>query len=184
MLPTKPIFRFGRPSGCRNQRQRYAISAEYDFSRVRQIARADRFARVLTRAIARVKRKFEACKVFFLISALDTIMSNNELEHPAAAEVGNQGKERIDVDQPNNVNEKTQMEEEVPVRQAKRGAPVHRIWSDAFDEPDVYSTRLPNNAICKHCKQSVRHHHKTLSVETHVRKCRPIQEDHVGHGRG
>ena len=76
------------------------------------------------------------------------------------------------------------MEEEVPVRQAKRGAPVHRIWSDAFDEPDVYSTRIPNNAICKHCKQSVRHHHKTLSVETHVRKCRPIQEDHVGHGRG
>ena len=35
------------------------FSAEYDFSCVRQIARADRFARVLTRAhaIARVKRK-------------------------------------------------------------------------------------------------------------------------------
>ena len=35
------------------------FSAEYDFSCVRQIARADRFARVLTRAraIARVKRE-------------------------------------------------------------------------------------------------------------------------------
>ena len=33
------------------------LSAEYDFSCVRQIARADRFPRVLTRAIARVKRK-------------------------------------------------------------------------------------------------------------------------------
>ena len=35
------------------------FSAEYDFSCVRQIAHADRFARVLTRvrAIARVKRK-------------------------------------------------------------------------------------------------------------------------------
>ena len=35
------------------------FSAEYDFSCVRQIARADRFARVLTRAraIGRVKRK-------------------------------------------------------------------------------------------------------------------------------
>ena len=35
------------------------FSTEYDFSCVRQIARADRFARVLTRAraIARVKRK-------------------------------------------------------------------------------------------------------------------------------
>ena len=33
------------------------FSAEYDFSCVRQIARADRFACVLTRALARVKRK-------------------------------------------------------------------------------------------------------------------------------
>ena len=33
------------------------FSAEYDFSCVRQIARADRFARMLTRAITRVKRK-------------------------------------------------------------------------------------------------------------------------------
>ena len=33
-------------------------------------------------------------------------MSNNELERPAAAEAGNQWKERIDVDPPNNENEK------------------------------------------------------------------------------
>ena len=33
------------------------FSAEYDFSCVQQIARADRFACVLMRAIARVKRK-------------------------------------------------------------------------------------------------------------------------------
>ena len=33
------------------------FSAEYDFSCVRQIARADRFVRVLTHAIAHVKRK-------------------------------------------------------------------------------------------------------------------------------
>ena len=33
------------------------FSAEYDFSCVLQIARADRFAHVLTRATTRVKRK-------------------------------------------------------------------------------------------------------------------------------
>lgn len=61
------------------------------------------------------------------------------------------------------------------VRQAKRGKPVHPIWSDSFDVPDVHCIQSPNNALCKHCKQSVRHHHKTLSVETHLRKCQPFK---------
>ena len=62
------------------------------------------------------------------------------------------------------------------IRQAKCGKPAHRIWSDAFDQQDVQSIQCPNNAICKHCKESVRHHHKTLSVETHLRKCKPYKK--------
>ena len=62
------------------------------------------------------------------------------------------------------------------VRQAKCGKPAIRIWSDAFDQQDVQSIQSPNNAICKHCKESVRHHHKTLSVETHLRKCKPYKK--------
>ena len=34
----------------------------------------------------------------------------------------------------------------------------------------------PNHAICKHCRQSVRHHHKTLSVQGHLRKHKPFKK--------
>ena len=57
-----------------------------------------------------------------------------------------------------------------------KGKPVHPIWSDAFDEPNVHTLQSLNNAVCKHCKMSVRHHHKTLSVETHLRKCKPFKK--------
>lgn len=46
----------------------------------------------------------------------------------------------------------------------------------AFDEPDVHCINKPNNVICKHCKQSIRHHHKTLSVEGPLRKCKPLKK--------
>lgn len=58
----------------------------------------------------------------------------------------------------------------------KRGKPVHPIWNDAFDQEDVHCIQSPNNAVCRHCKESVRHHHKTLSVETHLRKCKPFKK--------
>ena len=66
-------------------------------------------------------------------------------------------------------------EEEAPqTKRAKVGKPARPIWSIAFDDPEAYSLRSPNNAACKHCKQSFRHHHKTLVVERHLRKCRPF----------
>lgn len=34
---------------------------------------------------------------------------------------------------------------------------------------------MPNHAVCKHCKQSVRHHHKTLAVKNHLKKCKPFK---------
>lgn len=61
--------------------------------------------------------------------------------------------------------------EEVSYGMRKVGKPKHPIWSDAFDEPDAHCIHKPNNSTCKHCKQSVRHHHKIICVERHLRKC-------------
>ena len=58
----------------------------------------------------------------------------------------------------------------------KRGPPVHSIWSNAFDDPNVFPKSKPNNEICKNCKQSVRHHHKVLSVKTHLKKCKQFKK--------
>ena len=74
-----------------------------------------------------------------------------------------------------NENRNMQSEEEVPQTKRQRvGKPVHQIWSDAFNNPDVHSPQSPNNAACKHCKQSFRHHHKTSVVEAHLRECKPF----------
>ena len=53
----------------------------------------------------------------------------------------------------------------------KRGPPVTTVGSYAFDDPTSYSTTGPSNTKCKHCKESVRHHHKTASVRARLRKC-------------
>ena len=69
--------------------------------------------------------------------------------------------------------EESQASEPEEVRKTgkrEKGKPVHQIWSDAFDEPAVHRIQSPNNAICKHCKELVHHHHKTLSVATHLLK--------------
>lgn len=58
----------------------------------------------------------------------------------------------------------------------KRGPPVHSIWRHAFGDPYAFSKSNPNNAICKNCKQSVRHHHKLLSVKTHLKKCKEFKK--------
>ena len=58
--------------------------------------------------------------------------------------------------------------EEVACDAQKVGKPKHSIWSNTFDEPDAHCIHKPNNTTCK---QSVRHHHKTISFERHLRKC-------------
>ena len=58
----------------------------------------------------------------------------------------------------------------------KHGKPVNPIWNDVFDQEDVQCIQSPNNAVCRHCKESVQHHHKKLSVETHLRKCKPFKK--------
>ena len=59
---------------------------------------------------------------------------------------------------------------------SRRGAPVHSVWGYAFTDSNVHSHSMPNHAVCKHCKQSVRHHHKTLAVKNHLKKCRPFKK--------
>lgn len=72
-------------------------------------------------------------------------------------------------------NRSTQSEDESPqTKRPKVGKPVRPIWSLAFNDPEAYSPQKPNNAACKHCKQSYRHHHKASVVETHLRKCKPF----------
>ena len=67
--------------------------------------------------------------------------------------------------------------DEITVRDPpKVGKPKHPIWSDAFDEPDAHSIQNPNTTTCKHCKQPVLHHHKTICVERHLRKCKQFKK--------
>ena len=73
-------------------------------------------------------------------------------------------------------NESENDEVEVVQEVRKVGKPKHPIWKDAFDDLDAQSTNKPNHAVCKHCKETFRHHHKTLSVDTHLRKCRPFKK--------
>ncbi len=72
----------------------------------------------------------------------------------------------------NEVNE----HQPIDINQAKRGAPVDSVWSYAFSEPNVHSKSMPNHALCKHCKQSVRHHHKTASVRNHLKRCKQFKK--------
>ena len=58
----------------------------------------------------------------------------------------------------------------------KHPPPVCTAWMDAFGDPNAFSRSKPNNGICKNCKQSVRHHHKLLSVKTHLKRCKPFKK--------
>ena len=62
--------------------------------------------------------------------------------------------------------------EDAPRSKPKRGQPVHSVWGFAFDNPNAHCKTSPNNVVCKHCKQIVRHHHKTKSVKAHLKKCK------------
>ena len=66
--------------------------------------------------------------------------------------------------------------EEATYSKPRRGAPINSVWSYAFDDPNVCSIAEPNNAVCKHCKESVRHHHKTMSDKTHLRRCKQFKK--------
>ena len=109
----------------------------------------------------------EILNMLFLLVDFDAIMADTDSE-PELSVVGGKDKnvntEIVDTERP---VENIQIEKD-SVHKVKRGPPVHPIWSYAFDDPTVYSTTKPNNAICK---QSVRHYHKTLSVKNHLKKC-------------
>ena len=83
----------------------------------------------------------------------DAIMADTDTDsEPELSVVGGKDKnfniEIVDTERP---VENIQIEKD-SVHKVKRGPPVHPIWSYAFDDPTVYSTTKPNNAICKHCK--------------------------------
>jgi hypothetical protein len=57
----------------------------------------------------------------------------------------------------------------------KPGRKVARIWTDYTDEPDAHKASSGKTAVCKHCKETVTHHNKTASVETHLKRCKVFQ---------
>ena len=108
-----------------------------------------------------------------LLAALDAILTDADSE---IAEARDNDIEMIDTNTP---IENMQIEG-VTIGKSKRGPPVSTVWSYAFDDPTSYSTTGPNNTKCKHCKQSVRHHHKTASVRAHLRKCSQFKKVMLG----
>ncbi|KAH6600482.1 hypothetical protein BASA50_002268 [Batrachochytrium salamandrivorans] len=64
--------------------------------------------------------------------------------------------------------------QEAVIQTTKRGKPISSIWNLFTDAIDAHQVSSGNNCICKHCKQSVRHHNKTISVQTHLKKCKPF----------
>ncbi|KAH6578256.1 hypothetical protein BASA50_004697 [Batrachochytrium salamandrivorans] len=64
--------------------------------------------------------------------------------------------------------------QEAVIQTTKRGKPISSIWNLFTDAIDAHQVSSGNNCICKHCKQSVRHHNKTMSVQTHLKKCKPF----------
>ena len=95
-------------------------------------------------------------------------MSNSELE---LTETSDQENEEIDLDQHCQPVEGMETKD-APRSKPKRGQPVHSVWGFAFDNPNAHCKTSPNNAVCKHCKQIVRHRHKTKSVKAHLKKCK------------
>ena len=94
-------------------------------------------------------------------------MTDSELDLTTIVEARDDNNEMIDNERPI----ENMPIGEVTTGKSKWGPKVHPIWSYAFDDPTAYSITSPNNTKCKHCKQSVRHHHKTASVKSHLRKC-------------
>ena len=54
------------------------------------------------------------------------------------------------------------------------GRPVNQVWELFTDAIAAHSLTAGNNCICKHCKQAVRHHNKTNTVQMHLKNCRPF----------
>lgn len=69
----------------------------------------------------------------------------------------------INTDRP---TENMQIEKDT-IGKPKRGPPVSTVCSYSFHNPTAYS---------KHCKQSVRHHHKAAYVKTRLRKCSQLKK--------
>jgi hypothetical protein len=53
-----------------------------------------------------------------------------------------------------------------------RGKPVHEIWELFTEAIAAHQVTSGNNCVCKHCKQTVRHHNKTNQVQRHLKNCK------------
>jgi hypothetical protein len=56
----------------------------------------------------------------------------------------------------------------------KGGRKVTRLWTDFTEKAEAHKICNGKTAPCKHCNETVSHHNKILSVQTHMKRCRPF----------
>ena len=57
---------------------------------------------------------------------------------------------------------------------AMAGRKIKMAWTDFTDKLDAQKVSNGKTAICKHCQNTVTHHNKILSVQTHMKSCKPF----------
>ena len=57
---------------------------------------------------------------------------------------------------------------------AMAGRKIKMAWTDFTDKLDAQKVSNGKTAICKHCQNTVTHHNKNVSVQTHMKSCKPF----------
>ena len=57
---------------------------------------------------------------------------------------------------------------------AVAGRKIKMVWTDFTGKLDAKKVSNGKTAICKHCQKTVAHHNKILSVQTHMKNCKPF----------
>ena len=54
------------------------------------------------------------------------------------------------------------------------GRKIKMVLTDFTDKLDAQKVSNGKTAICKHCQNTVTHHNKNVSVQTHMKSCKPF----------
>ena len=81
-----------------------------------------------------------------------------------------------DVEKENDVYEHvmSQPTEDVIKSKAVTGRNIKMVWTDFTGKLETQKVSNGKTAICKHCQITVTHHNKNLSVQTHMKSCKPF----------
>ena len=81
-----------------------------------------------------------------------------------------------DVEKDNDANEYgiSQPTKEVVKSKAVAGKKIKMVWTDFTGKLNAKKISNGKTVICKHCQNTVTHHNKILSVQTHMKNCKPF----------